>query len=82
MKKVKDTPKIKQLLKKGETAFSDPKTGYTYTLCAVCPRDSHECSIANVIKDIGERAKIKRVTFYCPICDTRFDAKPVEMFLR
>ena len=82
MKRIKDIPKIKQMLKKGETSFSDPETGYTYTLCALCPRDGHECSMASVTKEIGEGSKISSVTFYCPLCDTRFDAKPAEMFLR
>jgi len=82
MKRIKDTSRIKQILNKGETSLSDPENGYTYTLCALCPTDGHESSMASVTAEIGEGSKISRVTFYCPLCNTRFDAKPDEMFLR
>ena len=82
MEKIKDTQRIKQILEKGEVSFQDPETGYKYKLCAVCPTDNHECSVANFEKEIGTVSKITRVTFYCPICSTRFDTSPDDMFLR
>jgi hypothetical protein len=82
MEKIKDTQRIKQILEKGEVTFKDPETGYKYKLCAVCPVDDHECSLANFEKEIGTASKIIRVTFYCPICNTRFDAGPDDLFLR
>ena len=82
MEKIKDNHRINEILEKGEIYFQNPETGYRYTLCAVCPRDDHECSVANFEKEIGMVSRIRRVTFYCPICDTRFDVKPDDMFLR
>jgi hypothetical protein len=82
MKKRKDVGRITQILKKGEVTFLDPDSGYRYSLGAVCPNDSLECSLTSCERESGEYTKIVRTTFYCPICGTRFDASPETMFLR
>jgi len=82
MEKIKDNKKIEQMMQKGETNFLDPESGYRHSLCAVCPNDSQECSVANFERAVGTDLKITRITFYCPVCDRRFDGLPEIMFLR
>ena len=81
MKKIQDKDRIKRILEKGEITVLDTESGYKYSLCALCPKDSYECSVASFEKDGGEVSAIKRVIFYCPICSSRFDASVEEMFL-
>jgi len=81
MEKFKDTAKINKALEKGEVTCLDPESGYRYSLCAVCPNDGHECSLAYFEKDVGQDSKITRLSFHCVLCDTRFDASPDELFL-
>jgi len=82
MEKIQDTQRINQILQKGDITFRDPDSGYRYSLCAVCPNDGNECSITSYERKGGELSSITRVTYYCPICNNRFDAKPEDMFLR
>ena len=82
MEKIKDTKRIRQMMQKGEVNFIDPESGYKYSLCAVCPNDGQECSIAKFEKSLGKELEITRLTFYCPICSQRFDDKPENLFLR
>ena len=81
MKRIKDLDKINQALKKGNITYFDVESGYKYSLCALCPNDDNECSVTSSEKEGGEESKVKRVTFYCPICGNRFDASPEQMFL-
>ena len=82
MEKFKDLKLINQTLDKGETTCLDSETGYRYSLCAICTNDGNECSISSFERSIGEGLKITGVSFSCPICDTKLDAKPEDMFLR
>ena len=82
MKKRKDVDRITQMLRKGDITLLDPDSGYRYSLGAVCPNDSLECSVTSCERVSGEEPKITRTTFHCPICGTRFDDSPETMFLR
>jgi hypothetical protein len=82
MEKIKNKKKINQILGKGEITFLDPKSGYKYSLCALCPNDNNECSVNSFERTVSQERKITRVTFRCSICDKRFDASPDGMFLR
>jgi hypothetical protein len=82
MRKSKNVGRITQMLGKGDITFLDPVSGYRYSLGAVCPNDSLDCSVTSCERKSGEEPKITRTTFYCPICGTRFDASPETMFLR
>ena len=82
MEKFKDLKRINQMLDKGEITCLDPESGYRYSLCAVCKNDCNECSVASLKRNIGEKSKITRVSFHCPICGTKFDAKSEDVFLR
>ncbi len=82
MEKIRDKKRIEQMMQKGEINFLDPESGYKYSLCAVCPNDSQECSVTNFERAVGKELKITRITFYCPICNQRFDGWPENMFLR
>jgi len=82
MEKRKDKKKIEQMMQKGEINCTDPESGYRYSLCAVCPNDGQECSVAKFERAIGKEIKINRVTFYCPLCNQRFDGRLENMFLR
>ena len=82
MEKIKDKKKIVQMMQKGEINCTDPESGYSYSLCAVCPNDGQECSVAKFERAVGKEIKITRVTFYCPVCNQRFDGRPENMFLR
>ena len=82
MEKIKDKKKIEQMMQKGETKLADPESGYEYSLCAVCSNDGHECSAAQFERAAGKELKITRITFYCPICNQRFDGQLENMFLR
>lgn len=82
MEKFKDLKRINQMLDKGEITCLDPESGYRYSLCATCAKDGNECSVASFERNIGEKLKITRVSFQCPICYTKFDAKSEDMFLR
>ncbi len=81
MKRIKDLDKINQALENGQTFYLDYVVGHKYSLCALCPNDDNECSVTSFEKGGGEASRIKRVTFYCPICGNRFDASPGQMFL-
>jgi len=82
MEKFKDLQRINQMLNKGEITCLDTESGYRYSLCAICTNDGNECSIASYERNVGEKLKITRVSFHCPICDTKFDVLPEDMFLR
>jgi hypothetical protein len=82
MEKFKDLKRINQMLGKGEITCLNTESGYRYSLCAVCKNDGNECSVASFERNIGEKLKITRVSFHCPICYIKFDAKPEDMFLR
>ena len=82
MEKFKNIIIIRKILDKGEVSYLDPKSGYRYSLCAVCSTDGHECSLSYAERDFGQGSKVTRLVFRCPLCDTRFDASPDELFLR
>ena len=82
MKKIKDIDKINRALENGDVTFVDTESGYKYSLYAACPNDSYECSVASFEREGGEVSTIMGVTFYCPICNNRFNALPESMFLR
>ena len=82
MDKFKDLERISFMLDKGDITCLDPKSGYRYSLCAVCKNDGNECSVASFEKGIGEKAKVIRVSFKCPICGTKFDALREDLFFR
>ncbi|MBN1369127.1 MAG: hypothetical protein JW954_02675 [Dehalococcoidaceae bacterium] len=83
MEKVKNKSRISKMLSVGELNYRDPKTGYTYTLCAVCPTDGHDCSITSHDRDTeANRTRITRVVFACPACGNRFTAKVEDMYLK
>lgn len=82
MDKFKDLERVSHMLDKGEITCLDLKSGYRYSLCAVCKKDGSECSVASFEKSIGEKSKVTRVSFKCPICGTKFDALPEDLFLR
>ena len=82
MERIKDNKKINQILSKGEITFKDTKSGYKYSLCALCPNDNNECPVTSFERTVGQERRITRVTFRCSICDKRFDASPDGMFLR
>ena len=82
MERIKDLDKINRALEKGEITILDTESGFKYSLCAVCPNDDYECSVVSFEREGGEVLTINRVTFYCPICNKRFDASPEQMFLR
>jgi hypothetical protein len=82
MRKKKDVERITQMLGRGDITFLDPDSGYRYSLGAVCPNDSLDCSVTSCERESGEEPKVTRTTFYCPICGTRFDGSPETMFLR
>ena len=82
MERIKDIDKINRALEKGDITLLDTESGYKYSLCAVCPNDDYECSVASFEREGGEVSTIMGVTFYCPICSTRFNALPEQMFLR
>ncbi len=83
MEKVKNKSRISKMLSQGELRFKDPKTGYIYTLCAVCPVDGYDCSITSHDRDTeGNRSKITRVVFSCPACGNCFAAKPDNLYLK
>ncbi len=81
MKKVHDIKKIKQMLKSGEITFHDPESGFKHTLCAVCPTDGNDCSVASFEKESGDSTLIIQVLFNCPICGKQFTVEPEEMYL-
>jgi hypothetical protein len=74
MIKIKNPNRIKRTLEIGEITCRDTESGYKYSLWAFCPNDHYECSVASFERATAEESKIKRVTFYCPICSSRFDA--------
>lgn len=82
MDKFKDLERTSRMLDKGEITCLDPKSGYRYSPCAVCKNDGNECSVASFEKSVGKKSKVIRVSFRCPICGTKFDALPEDMFLR
>ncbi len=81
MKRVQDTKTIKQMLKSGEITFHDPQSGFKHTLCAVCPTDGNDCSIASFEKEGGDSTQIFQVRFDCPICSKQFTVEPEGMYL-
>ena len=81
MRRTKDINKINQALEIGKITYLDVESGYKYSLWTLCPNDHNECSVTSFEKASGEESKVKRVTFYCPICGNRFDASPEQMFL-
>ena len=82
MEKIKDKKKIEQMMQKGEINCIDSESGYRYSLCAVCPNDGQECSVAKFERAVGKEVKITSFTFYCPLCNMGFDGQPQNMFLR
>ncbi len=83
MEKVKSKSRITKMLLQGELRFKDPKTGYMYTLCAVCPTDGCDCSVTSHDRDTEANiTRITRVLFSCPACGYRFSARPEDMYLK
>ncbi len=83
MEKVKDKTRISEMLSDGKLSFKDPKTGYIYNICAVCPEDGCDCSITSHDRDTeGNRTTITRLVFSCPACGNRFSAGPDEIYLK
>lgn len=82
MDKFKDSEHISRMLDQGEITCLDPKSGYRYSLCAVCKNDGNECSVASFEKSVAEKARVTRISFRCPICGIKFDALPEDLFLR
>jgi len=82
MEKFKNKSRISKMLSQGELNYKDPRTGYIYTLCAVCPEDGHDCPVTSHDRDTeANRTRITRVVFACPACGNRFAAGPAEMYL-
>jgi len=83
MEKVQNTSRITQMLDQGSLTLRDPETGYTYSICSVCPQDGYDCPVTSHDRDCeGNRVRITRVMFSCPACGNRFSARPEEMYLK
>ena len=83
MEKTKNKSRVRKMLSQGEINFKDPKTGYIFSLCAVCPVDGHDCSVTSHDSDVeANRTRIVRVVFACPACGQRFSANPENMYLK
>ena len=83
MEKIKNNTKISEILESGNLKYKDPDTGYTWTLCAVCPVDGCDCGITSHDRDTeGTSSRITRVVFACPSCGRNFSAKAEEMYFK
>ena len=65
MKPVKDAEKVKKMFARGEPFYVDTKTGYKYSMTAICPLDGGYGSVARVDK-AGQA--LSSVTFQCTNC--------------
>ena len=83
--KLKDTEKIKQMLKAGKTEYIDPDSDYRYTLYTCCPNEGYECAAKRFEREgmdyVVRVGRITKVVFTCPICSNVFSAEPEELFL-
>ncbi len=83
MEKIQNKSRISKMLASGRINYEDPKNGYIYSLCAVCPNDGYDSPVTSFDRDtVASTTRISRVTFLCPDCGTRFSARAGDMFLK
>ena len=74
--------RIKMMLANGEVTYSDPESGYRYTLFANCPDDGSTASVARIAKENRTGSSVTNIIFKCPICSKLFEGKADDMSLR
>ncbi|AAW40326.1 MAG: hypothetical protein AAC990_07565 [Dehalococcoides mccartyi] len=74
----KDLALTNKLLSQGLVSSRDPETGFRYILCATCPKDGGDGTVARIDRKDNE---VERVLFCCSICGQEFAAKPEDIFL-
>jgi hypothetical protein len=79
MEPIKDTEKVKRMFAQGQSELVDAKTGYKYSMVALCPKDGSVAFVARIEK---EGQSLSKVTFRCASCFTEFEVDQDDIYVR
>ena len=78
MEAMKDQARVKKMFAAGEITMRDPKSGYRYSLAAICPKDG-SISYVKLFDKSGQA--LSRVIFECSTCFDHFEARTKDIMV-